>query len=69
MSIILQPFLPVTAEKISGFLNFKKTVWEDAGKMNLISPGHETNKPTILFEKIEDQTVTVELEHLEASSI
>ena len=68
LSIILQPFLPITAEKISGFLNFKKTVWEDAGKMNLISPGHETNKPTILFEKIEDQTVTVELEHLEVSS-
>ena len=68
LSIILQPFLPITAEKISGFLNFKKTVWEDAGKMNLISSGHETNKPTILFEKIEDQTVTVELEHLEASS-
>ena len=68
LSIILQPFLPITAEKISGFLNFKKTVWEDAGKMNLISSGHETNKPTILFEKIEDQTVTDELEHLEASS-
>ena len=68
LSIILQPFLPITAEKISGFLNFKKIAWEDAGKMNLISPGHETNKPTILFEKIEDQTVTVELEHLEVSS-
>ena len=69
LSIVLQPFLPATAGKISEFLNFKSTNWADAGRTDLISPGHQINKPFILFPKIEDQLVEQELAKLSASKI
>lgn len=57
LSIVFQPFLPVTAEKLSEFLNFKSTKYSSAGDMNLLPAGHSTEKPTILFPKIEDELV------------
>ncbi|MCH2229708.1 MAG: methionine--tRNA ligase [Crocinitomicaceae bacterium] len=67
LSIVLQPFLPSTAEKLSEFLDFKTTTWENAGKLDLIPEGHSTHKPSILFQKIEDSLVETELEKLEAT--
>lgn len=67
LSIVLQPFLPATAEKLSEFLDFKTTAWENAGKLDLIPEGHLTHKPSILFQKIEDSLVEAELEKLEAT--
>ena len=61
LSIVLQPFLPGTAEKLSEFLNFKSTEYSSAGNMNLLPAGHSTEKPTILFPKIEDELVENEI--------
>ena len=65
LSIVLQPFLPATAAKISGFLNFTTSSWEDAGNGQLISAGHQINPPTILFQKIEDDMVEFEVQKLQ----
>ena len=67
LSIVLQPFLPATAEKLSEFLDFKTTEWDNAGKVDLISSGHLTTKPSILFQKIEDSLVEEEVAKLEAT--
>jgi methionyl-tRNA synthetase len=67
LSIVLQPFLPATADKLSEFLDFKTTEWEAAGKINLISADHLTNKPSILFQKVEDIIVELEVTKLEAT--
>lgn len=67
LSIVLQPFLPATAEKLSDFLNFKTTNWTLAGNDNLLEKGQLTKAPSILFQKIEDTLVEVELAKLEAS--
>lgn len=64
LSIVLQPFLPATASKLSSFLNFTTNDWNDAGKGNLIPAGHKTNAPTILFQKIEDEMVEAEVQKL-----
>jgi methionyl-tRNA synthetase len=69
LSIVLQPFLPATADKISEFINFRSTNWQDAGRTDLISVGHKINKPHILFPKIDDQLVEEELEKLSATKI
>ncbi len=61
LSIVLQPFLPGTAEKLSEFLNFKSMKYSSAGDMNLLHAGHSTEKPTILFPKIEDELVENEI--------
>lgn len=67
LSIVLQPFLPSTANKLSSFLNFNTLNWEDAGKPDLIPVGHLTNVPTILFQKIEDELVEAEIQKLHTS--
>ena len=67
LSIVLQPFLPATAKSLSSFLNFESNNWEDAGNFELLSAGHQTNKPTILFPKIENELVEKEVEKLKAS--
>jgi methionyl-tRNA synthetase len=68
LSIVLQPFLPATAEKLSSFLNFKTTNWEEAGNSKLLSAGTLTNAPEILFQKIEDAVVENEVNNLKQSN-
>ena len=67
LSIVLQPFLPATATKLSEFLDFQTSDWSQAGNSSLISEGHMTNKPSILFPKIEDEMVELEIAKLEAT--
>ena len=68
LSIVLQPFLPSTAEKLSHFLNFKTSDWTDAGKPDLLKAGSMTNEPTILFQKIEDSLVEAEVAKLQSTN-
>ena len=65
LSIVLQPFLPSTAEKLSQFLNFKTADWTQAGNPDLLAAGASTNAPTILFQKIEDSLVETEVAKLQ----
>lgn len=64
LSIVLQPFLPDTAEKIAGFLNFRASDWQQAGSTDLLTAGHLIGTPEILFSKIEDELVTTEVAKL-----
>jgi methionyl-tRNA synthetase len=68
LSIVLQPFLPSTAEKLSHFLNFKTTDWTDAGNPDLLKAESMTNAPTILFQKIEDSLVEAEVAKLQSAN-
>jgi methionyl-tRNA synthetase len=68
LSIVLQPFLPSTAEKLSQFLNFKTTDWTQAGSSDLLVAGSLTNAPTILFQKIEDSLVEAEVAKLQSTN-
>ena len=64
LSIIIEPFLPYTAEKLRKFLNISKLDWDLAGKADILESGHEVNKPKHLFQKIEDQLVAQQVEKL-----
>jgi methionyl-tRNA synthetase len=66
LSIVLQPFLPDTACKLSSMLNFSASNWESAGDIQL-EAGHHINSPEILFEKITDQIVEEEVNRLHQS--
>lgn len=65
LSIVLQPFLPATAQKLSTFLNFSTMSWSQAGNMNLLESGHQTAQSSILFAKIEDELVETEIAKLQ----
>ncbi len=67
LSIILEPFLPFTTDKLREFLNIDKLNWDLAGKPDLIEVGHTINKASLLFEKIEDEEIEKQLQKLKDS--
>lgn len=64
LSLILEPFLPFTVEKIKKFLNFSGGSWEMIGQKDLLSAGHKINKSSLLFEKIEDEIIEKQVNKL-----
>lgn len=64
LSILLDPFLPSTAKKIRSFLNMEEFNWDQAGKIDILKAGANTQPPSILFQKIEDEMVEKEKEKL-----
>jgi methionyl-tRNA synthetase len=64
LTVILEPFLPFSMEKLRGFLNFDKQSWEKSGSNELLPAGHKINKPELLFEKIEDEAIEAQLQKL-----
>ena len=64
LSIIMEPFLPFTTEKLRNFLNIEKLDWDSAGKYDLIEVGHTINKAELLFEKIEDEEIEKQIQKL-----
>ncbi len=67
LSVLSVPFLPDTSNKLKSLLNMSDFKWADAGKSDLLSGGQTVEKPTLLFEKIEDETVEVQIQKLENS--
>jgi methionyl-tRNA synthetase len=67
LTIILEPFLPFSMEKLRGWLGFDRLKWENAGKTDLMAVGHLITKPGLLFEKIEDDEINRQIEKLMAS--
>ena len=67
LTIICEPFLPFSMEKLRGWINFNELRWSEAGKTSLLAPGHVINKPGLLFEKIEDEEITRQIDKLLAT--
>jgi methionyl-tRNA synthetase len=67
LTVILEPFLPFSMEKLRGWINLTKLHWNDAGKTDLLVPGHTINKPGLLFAKIEDEEITRQIDKLLAT--
>lgn len=64
LAIAFEPFLPFSAEKLRNMLNMEAFDWNELGKTDLLSVGHELNKPSLLFEKIEDEAIENQVQKL-----
>lgn len=64
LTIILEPFLPFSTEKMRNFLNIEQLGWDRLGEKELLEPGHKINKPSLLFAKIEDAQVEAQVNKL-----
>ncbi len=60
LAILFDPFIPATAAKIRNFLNMETFNWSQAGSIDLLPVGTITNKPSILFQKIDEEFVEKE---------
>ncbi len=63
----IEPFMPFSAAKILNMLAVEKFSWDTLGSMELIAAGHTIGKPSLLFEKIEDDVIQLQLDRLEAT--
>jgi methionyl-tRNA synthetase len=67
LTVVLEPFLPFSMEKLRGWLNVKPFRWDDAGRDDLLPQGHLVNRPELLFEKIEDKEIEKQIDKLKTS--
>ncbi len=65
ISIVAEPFIPHTTEKLRSFLNMEKLDWLSAGQDELLAEGQPLEKAQLLFEKIEDKTIDFQVNKLE----
>ncbi|WP_439129929.1 methionine--tRNA ligase subunit beta, partial [Polaribacter sp.] len=76
LAVVSEPFLPFTSTKLKNILNVsssaveKSLTWEDVTQKDILLPAeHQINKGELLFSKIEDKTIEIQLEKLEATKL
>ena len=71
LSVLCEPFLPFTSKKLKAMLGIdtmESLDWESVGSGNtLISSGNQINEAELLFDKIEDGEIQIQIDKLEAS--
>ena len=68
LTVLMEPFLPFTSKKLSAMLNLNPSLrWNDATRTDLLLKGHQINTAALLFDKVEDETITLQIQKLEES--
>ena len=70
LAIFINPYLPHTAKKMLYLMKVveKMLDWENAGKTKLLSTGYSLRAPELLFRKLDDSEVAVQVEKLKSKS-
>ncbi len=67
LSVLCEPFMPFTAQKLKNMLNIKSSKWSCASDINQIPAGHQLNSPQLLFSRIEDEQIENQINKLKQS--
>ncbi|EGV43677.1 methionine--tRNA ligase [Bizionia argentinensis JUB59] len=72
LATLSKPFLPFTSTKLKNILsaspNTINNSWDDISQKDILLPaGHQIGKGELLFSKVEDETIQLQLDKLEAS--
>ena len=68
LSVLCEPFLPLTAAKLVKTLQCNVSTWNDvATTSDLIPAGHQIGQAELLFSKIEDEEIQKQIDKLEAT--
>ena len=62
--VLGDPFLPFTMKKLGNLLNLDGLKWDSAVSFSLLKVGNPINEPSLLFEKIEDEMIQVQIDKL-----
>jgi methionyl-tRNA synthetase len=69
LAILAEPFLPFTSVKLFQMLNVEPLKWPRAKQTGNMSDGHRINKDELLFSKVEDGDIEIQLEKLKKSKM
>ena len=64
LAIAFDPFLPFSSGKLRKMLGMTEKNWEMLGHIDLLHTDDETEKPELLFEKIEDEPIQAQIQRL-----
>ncbi len=64
LAIAFEPFLPFSSQTLREMINMESFNWADLGRTDLLPAGHKINKPSLLFEKIDDETIEAQVQKL-----
>lgn len=64
LSIAFEPFLPFSSAKLREMLAMSEVNWNRLGAIDLLEEGHVLGQASLLFEKIEDETIQKQLDRL-----
>jgi methionyl-tRNA synthetase len=67
LTYLCEPFLPFSAAKLRSMLDIPARSWEEAFAHTRIEAGHILGQASLLFEKIEDETIQHQISKLEAT--
>ena len=69
LAILAEPFLPFTSQKLFALLSLQPLKWHAAKQTSNIASGHLINKEELLFAKVEDADIQVQLDKLQQSKL
>jgi len=69
LSLLLEPFIPFSMRTLRDWLKIGEFGWNDAGRNDLLTPGHTILNPGLLFEKIEDDQIEKQISKLMQTKI
>ena len=69
LSVLSEPFMPFSAQKLATMLGLEQLTWADAGSDALLKEGSNIEKAELLFRKIEDLEIEAQLKKLETSKV
>ena len=69
MSVLCEPFLPFTAQKLQKMLNIDIHDWNEGGRHDLLKANDKIGEPEYLFEKIDDEIIQKQVQKLEAAKL
>ena len=64
LAIAFEPFLPFSSERLRAMIDMPEFSWEDLGKTDLLAPGKVLPKPELLFTKVEDEAIELQMKKL-----
>jgi methionyl-tRNA synthetase len=64
LAVLSEAFLPFTSKKLANMLNLEPRTWSEAGAADMLPVGHQIREAILLFEKIEDQQIQIQLDKL-----
>ncbi|MBA3662717.1 MAG: methionine--tRNA ligase [Bacteroidetes bacterium] len=68
LAIVCEPFIPFTSKRLFDLLNMSQLKWNSAKNTNNIAAGHKISADNaILFTKIEDEDIRLQLDKLDKS--
>jgi methionyl-tRNA synthetase len=67
LAVVCEPFLPFTSQKLFGMLNMPLLKWHSAKQTSNMAAGHQINKEELLFAKIEDPEIQLQIDKLAQS--